>query len=303
MRRVKLIYNPFSGDNLMAQKLDDVIRIHQEYGYSVVPYRISFESTMDAAFTDINEGYEYIIVAGGDGTVDTAVNCMKNLNIDLPIGIIPVGTANDFAKFLGMSSDVLEACEQIINSDIELVDLGKINDKYFINVASTGMFTDISQKIDGNFKHSMGKVAYYIKGIEEVVNLKKYKIKVSTDEIVFDDYMYSMLVFNGRTAGNLNLAYKAEVQDGMFDVIIIKAKPFTNVVNLCIKIIKGEHLDKSEELVYFKTDKVYIECDEEIVTDIDGERGPDFPVTITCEKGSLKILGLNKSLKEHQNNK
>ena len=80
---------------------------------------------------------EYILVAGGDGTVDSVVNAMARKGVSLPIGILPVGTANDFAKFLGIPFDVEEACKQIINSSVTSVDLGSINDKYFVNVAST----------------------------------------------------------------------------------------------------------------------------------------------------------------------
>ncbi len=74
------------------------------------------------------------------------VNHLKKFSIDLPIAILPTGTANDFAKFIGMPTNVGEACEQILKSSVKKIDLGKINDKYFINVASTGLFTDVSQK-------------------------------------------------------------------------------------------------------------------------------------------------------------
>lgn len=71
---------------------------------------------MKEAFKDIDKSYKYILVAGGDGTVDTAVNHMKRLNINIPIAILPVDTANDFAKFIGMPENIEEACEQIVNS-------------------------------------------------------------------------------------------------------------------------------------------------------------------------------------------
>ena len=297
MKKVKFIYNPYSGENAIIDALDSIINIHQKYGYTINPFRISFEYELSTAFEDIDATYEYILIAGGDGTVDNVVNIMKKMKIDLPIAILPTGTANDFAKFIGMPQNIEECCEQIINSKRKKVDIGKINDKYFINVASTGLFTDVSQKTDVNLKNTIGKLAYYVKGIEQLPNFRKLKIKVKSKEMDYDGDMYLMLVFNGRTAGNFNLAYKAEVDDGMLDVIIIKADIMKNLINAFIKMLKGEHLDGVKGIVYFKTDEMIIECNEGIVTDIDGERGPDFPLEIRCIKDGLTVLGYNRKKK------
>jgi diacylglycerol kinase (ATP) len=295
MKKVKFIYNPFSGENTIITDIDKVIAVHQKYDYAVVPFRISLEYDIVKAFEDIDNTYEYILVAGGDGTVDNVVNHMKQLNIDLPVAVLPTGTANDFAKFLGIPHEVDLACEQILASEVHKVDIGKINDKYFVNVASTGLFTDISQKTSVTLKNTMGKLAYYVKGIEQLPNFKKLKIKVASKEIEYDGEMYLLLVFNGQTAGNLKFAYKAEVDDGYLDVIIIKAGTIKDMVALLIRMLRGEHLEHAHNLIYFKTDKVYVECHEDLVTDIDGERGPDFPLTIECIKGGLKILGFKNN--------
>lgn len=254
------------------------------------------EATIDEAFYDINEGYCYILIAGGDGTVDTIVNYIKNNNINLPIGIIPAGTANDFAKFIGMPMEVSKACEKILSTQPKKIDIGKINEKYFINVASTGLFTDVSQKIDVNLKNTIGKLAYYIKGIEQLPSFRSLKIRVESEEVIFDGDMYLMLVFNGQTAGNLKLAYKASVDDGMLDVIIIKGGAIKDLVALFINMIKGDHLEGQQGLVYFKTNKLEIQCYEDIVTDIDGERGPNFPLVIECIKGGIEILGITNEI-------
>lgn len=291
MNKVKFIYNPYSGENTIITDIDKVIAVHQRYGYSVVPYRISFEYELSMAFEDIDDTYKYILIAGGDGTVDNVVNHMKKLNINLPIAVLPVGTANDFAKFLGIPHEVDRACEQILNTKVKKVDIGKINDKYFVNVASTGLFTDISQKTSVTLKNTMGKLAYYVKGLEQLPNFKKLMIKVSSEHINYDGDMYLMLIFNGKTAGNLKFAYKAEIDDGYLDVIIIKAGMIKDMISLFIKMLRGEHLEDANNLIYFKTDKLYVECYEDIVTDIDGERGPDFPLLIECVKGGLDVLG------------
>ena len=289
--KVKFIYNPYSGENLILSKLDKVISLHQEAGYTIVPYRITAGEDVGVALNDIKDGnYKYILIAGGDGTVDSVVNAMAKSGISLPIGILPVGTANDFSKFLGMPSDVEEACKQILSSEVKSVDLGSINDKYFVNVASTGLFTDVSQKTDVNLKNTIGKLAYYLKGLEELPNFRKLHVDISSKEVEFNGEMYLLLVFNGATAGNFNLATKADACDGLLDIIMFKAVQIYELLPLFIKVLKGEHLD-SNKVLYFKTDYLKVECHEDIVTDIDGEKGPDFPLEIKCIKGGLKILG------------
>ena len=289
--KVKFIYNPYSGENLILSKLDKVISLHQEAGYTIVPYRITAGEDVGVALNDIKDGnYKYILIAGGDGTVDSVVNAMAKSGISLPIGILPVGTADDFSKFLGMPSDVEEACKQILSSEVKSVDLGSINDKYFVNVASTGLFTDVSQKTDVNLKNTIGKLAYYLKGLEELPNFRKLHVNILSKEVEFDGEMYLLLVFNGATAGNFNLATRADACDGLLDIIMFKAVQIYELLPLFIKVLKGEHLD-SNKVLYFKTDYLKVECHEDIVTDIDGEKGPDFPLEIKCIKGGLKILG------------
>ena len=291
MKKVRFIYNPYSGENSIISELDSIIKMHQQVGLTIVPYRIQMGRSLEEALDIVNETYAYILIAGGDGTVDSVVNDMEKRNIDLPIGILPVGTANDFGKFINMPSDIQEACKQILDSKPILADVGKINDKYFINVASTGLFTDVSQKTDVNLKNTIGKLAYYLKGLEELPNFRKLKIKLTSKECTYDGEMYLLLVFNGKTAGNFNLATQAEITDGKLDVIIFKAIPIIELLPLFIKLLRGEHLD-SDKVVYFKTDDVLIESSEDIVTDIDGEKGPDFPLRIQCVKGGIKLLGI-----------
>lgn len=293
MKKVRFIYNPFSGEGSILNKIDKIIEIHEERDYQIIPFRISKNKGIKEALEIVDESYSYILIAGGDGTVDVLLNAMKEKGLNLPIGILPVGTANDFGKFINMPQDIEEACKQILSSKPVKVDIGKINDRYFINVASTGLFTDVSQKTDVTLKNTIGKLAYYIKGIEELPNFRKLKIKLKSKEVNYDGEMYLMLIFNGQTAGNFKLATRSSAMDGLLDVIVIKAVQIFEVLPLFIKVLKGEHLD-SNKVIYFKTNDLYIECEEGIVTDIDGERGPDFPLHIQCIKDAIEVLGIKE---------
>lgn len=292
MKKVKFIYNPNSGNKNIIHKLDDIIAKYQLNGYTIVPHRISKDTTIEDGLKDINDNYNHILIAGGDGTIDRLVNYMKKNDIDIPIGILPTGTANDFANVLNIPLDIDLCIENIINSEPKYIDLGVINDDYFVNIASTGMFTDVSQRVDSNLKHSIGRISYIIKGVEDALHLRKFNVTIRSKELEYDGDMYLILVLNGRTAGNISFAHNAMLDDGYLDVIIFKAMPIPKSIPVLLDIIKGLPLDKHDEIIYFKTDELYVDCSDDIVTDIDGERGPDFPLNIKCMKNGIQILGI-----------
>lgn len=293
MNKVKFIYNPYSGDGIVLKHLDKVIEAHQKRGYIVIPYRIEKGVDIEEAFEGIDESYRYILIAGGDGTVDSVVNAMKKNDIDIPIGVLPLGTANDFAKFLGMSNNVKENIEQIINSEPKAIDLGRVNDKYFVNVLSTGLFTDVSQKTDTNLKNILGKAAYYIKGIEQLPNFRSLDVKITANGEVYDSPMYLMLVFNGQTAGGFKIALDAKIDDGLLDVLVLKSCHIPEFIHVFIKFMMGEHTE-DPRVEYIRASELIIESNEDIVTDIDGEKGPDFPLKVSCIKGGIQVLGIKE---------
>ena len=293
MKKVKLIYNPYSGDKSIIKKLDTIFEIYQDNKYVVIPFRITKGVKIKKAFFDIDDSYDHILIAGGDGTVDIVINTMKKLKLDIPIAILPTGTANDFSKMIGMTSDIQHSINKIINSTPKKIDLGKVNSSYFVNIASSGMFTDVSQKIDPILKNSLGRVSYILKGVEEAVNLKQFSISLKSDELNYKGAMHLILILNGTTAGNINFAHSSKIDDGLLDVIIFKPMAINETVKVLRNLIKGDPIDECKDIIYFKTDELFINCEDKIGTDIDGEKGPEFPLHISCDKNSISLLGLD----------
>ena len=291
MKKVKFIYNPFSGEGVITKNLDIIISKYQARRYSIIPFRISTEQELSDAFIDIDTTYHHILGAGGDGTINQIINIMKKQNLDIPLAILPVGTANDFAKHIGMPFDIGEACDKILNGEIKEIDLGKANDKYFINVFSFGLFTDISQKTPTHLKNIFGKMAYYLNGIKELPSFKKIDIKVTSDEFSYEGNALIFFTFNGRTAGNINISYKSEINDGLLDVIILKGENLHLALLSFFEFFKSEHLEKPKDIIHFKSEKFLVEYfDNSLNSDIDGEPGPTSPIEITCIKNGLKLI-------------
>lgn len=291
MKKVKFIYNPFSGEAVVTKNLDTIIGKYQAKGYTIVPFRISTEQSLEDAFLDIDSSYHHILGAGGDGTINQIINIMKKKNLDIPLAILPVGTANDFAKYIGMPANIGSACDKILAGKIQEIDLGKANDKYFINVFSFGLFTDVSHKTPTHLKNTVGKLAYYLNGIKELPSFKKLDIKVTSDEFFYEGNALIFFTFNGRTAGNINISYKSEINDGLLDVIIVKGENIRSTLSSLLAFLKLEHLEKPKDIIHFTTSNFTVEySDSSLESDIDGEVGPTSPIHISCIENGLKMI-------------
>lgn len=294
MNRIRLFYNPVSGDKKFPFQLDTFINKFQRAGYDVNVFRSNKKGDIYEAVKKMSlSDYSILAVAGGDGTVNEIVNSMMRYHVNIPLAIFPVGTANDFGNHLNLPKDVAECCDVILRNNIKKVDIGKVNDKYFINVCSGGLFTSVSQNIDINFKNTIGKLAYYIKGIEQLPNFRPIKLRIQTLDNTIEDLFYLFLVLNGNSAGGFDrLAQGASVDDGLFDFVGVKARPLHEMAVLFLKILKGEHLN-DPNVLFLRDKKFKITCLEEekrfFESDLDGEKGPDLPLEIEIIHKGIEV--------------
>lgn len=292
-KEVLFIYNPYSGENKILSYLDNVIFEHQKVGYTIIPFRLSDKGDLENIFTS-RKDYEYIIAAGGDGTINSVVNVIKKNGIDVPLAVLPVGTANDFAKLVGISSNIPTAIKQITSGVIKDVDLGLANDKYFVNVLSTGLFTDISQKTPTKLKNTFGKLAYYmttsISSLQELPKFNKIHVNIESENVHFNDNALILFVFNGRTAGNVKLAYRSDYQDGMLDILIIKGENIAETMETAFHFLSGIEKNYPKGVVHFKTKEMTLNSTDNLSVDLDGELGPQVSMTIKCIEKGLKLI-------------
>lgn len=296
LKKLKLIYNPFSGDKSFKFDIDVCVKLFQEGGYDVHIFRTSSSDSIEKHIREMSPDYDVIVVSGGDGTVNLVVNGLMNRGLSIPLGIIPSGTANDFASFLNIKKDDLEACcRTIIETQPKKIDIGMVNGRYFINVCGGGLLTNVSQNIDIDFKNTFGTLAYYIKGIEQIPNFSPIPLRITTSEgKVTEEKVYLFLALNSAGAGSFDrLAPEASITDGKFDFVAIKAKPIYELAVLFVKILKGEHIGDNN-IIFFRDHKIKVESladnsnfDQ---TNIDGEAGPDLPVEITLLPGAIPVF-------------
>ena len=227
-----------------------------------------------------------MVVAGGDGTVNFAVNAMKRKGLDIPLGVIPAGTANDFAGALGMSSDPLEAARQIASGTEERVDCGRVNDLYFVNVFSFGVFTTTSQRTPDERKHRIGKLAYLVEGVKEFCSMHAMPLEIVADGEHFDLRSLMVLIFNGETAGGFRLARRSSIKDGLFDCLLLEKKDIITSTLAMGRYLLGGNPKIVRQLRARRID-IHSTCNEP--TDVDGQPGAEFPLHIECLPGALRI--------------
>lgn len=293
MKKVLFIYNPNSGDKTIINSLDYIIDRFQKRDFEIYLYRIDRTKRFERLFVHLKEHEKEfckILVAGGDGSVSQVVNHIIKNDINIPLGIYPIGTCNDFANQFDFTNDIKKQTEILLQDNYSLVDVGTINDTVFINVASFGSLVSTGQKVDDNIKTILGPWAYYFKALEELVDMKPLKVSIQTENEIINEQIFFMLIMNGKSAGGFSkIANHALISDGILDIIILKKCPFTDYPKVWLDILAGKDA-KNKNIIYTKAKQIKIECEQDVIVDIDGEKGPDFPLNIGIYHERIKVL-------------
>lgn len=291
LRKFILVYNPIAGDASFKFKLDNVIEAFQKKDCIIIPLRVSNERETEEFVMLAREiNVDGIIVSGGDGTIHEVINSMLCQDIDLPLGIIPSGTSNDFAAYLQIDKNIESCVEIITTGNNKIIDVGKVNDKYFFNVASAGLMTSVAHSADGMLKNTLGKIAYYLKGLGELPNFKALKMRIVADQQVIEEEIFLFLVMNSGTVGGFpNLVPHARIDDGKLDLLIINKCNLPELMSLFISFLKGIHCN-SKYVTCLQAENIHIECLEEVESDLDGELGPKLPLTIKIIPKKIKVF-------------
>ncbi|WP_163468296.1 YegS/Rv2252/BmrU family lipid kinase [Fusobacterium sp. IOR10] len=294
MKKVKFFYNPFSGERTILKYLDYIINAYQKKEFLIIPFRISYNFNLKNAFLDVDDSYDHILISGGDGTINKIVNTMKNNNINLPIAVLPAGTANDFANVLNMPKNIIHSVDKILNSKVSSIDLGLANNQYFVNIFSCGLFTDVSQKTSSEYKNIFGKLAYYFTGLKELPKFKLLNLSLKSEDFSYEGESILFFVFNGKSAGSFEIAHDSCINDGLLNVIVISNENLMKIIKILPQFLLKKNFSYPKGILHFKTSELSIDVSNKYYsTDIDGEKGPNFPVKISCIKNGLKILGNN----------
>lgn len=239
----------------------------------------------------VRRGYDVIIAAGGDGTLNEVVNGMAGMSNLPPLGIFPMGTTNDFARAMGISKRWEDYCDLVIENKTRPIDIGKVNGRHFINIAGGGSLTELTYEVPSKLKTMIGQLAYYMKGIEKVASLSPTELVIRAEGhgVLEGEFMLFLIANSNSVGGFEKLAPDARIDDGLLDVIAVRKCNLAEFIRLLTMALRGDHFS-DPRVVYFKTKRMEVTSPGLVQLNLDGELGGELPGVFEILPSHLRIF-------------
>ena len=279
MKKARVIYNPTSGREIFKRYLPEVLEKLEDAGYETSAHATTGDgdATVAAKYA-VENGFDLVVAAGGDGTLNEVVNGLAGAEKRPKLGILPAGTTNDFARSLRIPRDISKAIDVIVEGKTVPIDIGQMNDKYLINIAGGGQLTELTYDVPIKLKTVLGQLAYYLKGIEMLPSLRPYEVRIEYDGKEFEGEAMIFLICQTNSVGGFEkLAPGASINDGYFDLLILKKTNLADFVRLATLALRGEHLN-DPKVIHDKASYIKVTAPEEVLINLDGELGGQTPV-------------------------
>ncbi|MBA3273781.1 MAG: diacylglycerol kinase family lipid kinase [Chthoniobacterales bacterium] len=233
------------------------------------------------------EGFEKIVAAGGDGTINEVVNGIAGS--DAALGLLPLGTMNVFAAELGLPAGDLARCWEIIQAgEARLVDLPSANGKHFVQLAGVGLDAQVVQETSTAFKRSFGPLSYIVSAAQ-IAARQPPVLRIESEQAVTEEGSF-VLVGNGRLYGGPFPFFKqAVVDDGLLDVLVFKKLTYLQMIRYLQDVIFSSQIT-SPDVEYFQTAALRVSSGESVPVEIDGELIGACPVEFSIKPRGLKVL-------------
>lgn len=280
MKKILFIFNAKAGHAAIGSHLLEIIDAFNSEDTTLTVMTTRYAGHATELVRTFGPEYDMILTSGGDGTVNEIVSGVVSLEKKIPVAYIPTGTTNDFARSLGLSADIKKCIKQLTTGEPFVSDVGMLNDHAFIYVAAFGTPVNVTYTTPQEEKNMWGYPAYVRQFLRTLPNLRPYHLKISAgDRQIEGDYLfgfitnsYSVSGFKGVTGKNVSL------NDGLFEFTLIRN--VQNVVEFA-ELLSAAHtlLEEKPDEKYierFAVSDLWIECDEELEWNVDGEFGGRF---------------------------
>ena len=290
--RVKLILNPIAGRGRGAKYKEPLLAALRASG---VEFDVAVTGQHGAgrilAKQAVAEGFDTIIAAGGDGTVNEVVNGLAGGPAAL--GVLPLGTGNDFAAMMGMSKNPLQALEQILRGRSLPVDLCRVNDRFFASTVGAGYDGEVTFAANHKFKRMRGMIVYILAVFSTVFAFRPRKVRLTIDGESVEQEITLIAVANSRTyGGGMCVAPNAVADDGLFEICLADKMGPARIMMMLPRFIKGNHLSM-REVTISRGREITLECAEPLYYQIDGEVLQDSRLAFRLIPRGLLVAGAN----------
>lgn len=295
MDKVQVIVNPYSARGKTEYRWESIKSVIKHY---FDEFKFIFtekpNQATEIAREVLSEGFNLIIGIGGDGTLNEIANgffsdnSKKIINDEASLGMIPSGTGSDFIRFLRIPRDFKKSVELIKNSKQKKIDVGKItypgpesetSQKYFINVADFGLGADVIKKLSTVPESKRSPLSYYSGLLSTIKNYKSKNvtITINDEKIISGKYLIGAVANGGIFGGGMIIAPDAKIDDGYFDLILVKEMKKFEIIRNTHHLYRGTIVDHPKVEVH-RVKKLEVSSEEDVSLEFDGELGGKIPV-------------------------
>jgi diacylglycerol kinase (ATP) len=286
-----VILNPHAGSANEASALRSEVR---RLGDVTIRETTQAGDATHFASEAVEQGYDLVVAAGGDGTINEVVNGLARDWSQATLGVIPLGTGNDFCRTIGMPGEVSQAVETLLRGESHAVDVICVDSDatcYFVNVSAGGFSGLVDERLTDEMKAAWGPLAYLRTALAALPDLTDYHMTIQFDDEEPQELVaYNIVLANARyVAGGVPIAPEAVTDDGLMDVIIVPATSLPRLAPLAPLILLGRHL-QHEDLIFRRAHKVAVESRPGMWFNTDGELVGNEPATFTVLSRVLRVI-------------
>ena len=273
MKKMLFVINPNAGRRKGRRYLADMIDVFNRAGYQVDVHTTACQGDGENAVAQRAAGMDLVVCCGGDGTFNETVSGLLKSGANVPVGYIPAGSTNDFANTLGLNKKLVKAAKQIVSGEPMDIDIGKFGDRYFTYVASFGAFTHASYATSQSVKNALGHTAYLLKGITELSQIKKVRVKLTLDdEVIEDDFIFGAICNSTSVGGVLKLDPSlVDMADGKFEIMLVHRPRSLGEITKCLRALRKKKYD-CKMITFRSASHVTVTAPESMPWSLDGEK-------------------------------
>ena len=276
MKHIYFIFNPQAGKAEMTAYLGYVIDMMTKAGYEVTvhPTQGKMDAMHMAAKAADSGRFDYIFCAGGDGTLNEVMTGLAQSVIRVPLGYIPCGSVNDFARSISIPFDIPQAVDAVLNGMPRYFDIGTANGRNFNYIVAFGAFADVTYDTPQSVKNVFGQAAYLFNALTKLPNIRPIPSKISCDGQVFEDeFIYGMVTNSASVGGMLDIT-DFQFDDGLFELTLIKRPQNPLELGNTVRFLKDIHeIGEEDKIICLKGSEITIELPEDVNVPwtVDGE--------------------------------
>lgn len=270
-----------------AAKIDEAAGLLERHGFDLLEANPKSPAEMPGLIRRNRRKVDCVIVGGGDGTLNSAVDGL--IETQLPLGILPLGTANDLARTLGIAEALPEACAIIARGALRRIDVGWVNGKYFFNEAGCGLSKRMARHLTKGGKGAFGVLAVAASGLRVLQSARPFEAEIRYDGQVKSVRTAHLMVGNGQNFGGVIQNKDAAIDDKLLDLYSLEIEKPWEVIKALPDVARGSYIDSAVVRV-LQSGEFEVRTKRPIAVDTDGEITTQTPATFKIQPHALAIF-------------